>query len=193
MAPRTTPGRRRCAWAEGDPLLRTYHDREWGVPQRDSRTLWEKLMLDGFQAGLSWLIVLRKREALQAAFRGFDPVKVARFQERDVQRLLADPAIIRSRRKIEATIRGARAFLAMREEGVDFSRFVWEFVGDAPLQSTGPVPSRTAESEAISKALKARGFRFVGPVIVYAWMQACGLVNDHAKDCFRRAPLARRG
>ncbi|MFY9717400.1 MAG: DNA-3-methyladenine glycosylase I [Thermoplasmata archaeon] len=186
MTPRPSSPVRRCAWAETDPLLRSYHDREWGVPERDGRKLWEKLMLDGFQAGLSWLIVLRKREALRAAFRDFDPQRVARFQEKDVLRLLGDPGIIRSRRKIEATIRGARAFLAMKKEGIDFSAFVWEFVGGAPIQNAGPVPTQTDLSQTISQALKARGFQFVGPVIVYAWMQAIGIVNDHAPTCFRR-------
>jgi DNA-3-methyladenine glycosylase I len=186
MAPRSTAGLRRCSWAEDDPLLRAYHDSEWGVPEHDSRALWEKLMLDGFQAGLSWLIILRKREAFRRAFEVFDPARVARFGPADVTRLLADPGIVRSRQKIEATIRGARAYLAMQAEGIDFSSFAWEFVGGTPIQNSGPVPAQTDLSGTISAALKARGFQFVGPVIVYAWMQANGLVNDHAPTCFRR-------
>jgi DNA-3-methyladenine glycosylase I len=176
----------RCSWAESDPLLAAYHDAEWGVPEFDSRALWEKLMLDGFQAGLSWSIILRKREAFRNAFQNFDPQKVARFSEADVVRLLGDAGIVRSRAKIEATIGGARAYLAMREAGEEFSHFVWDFAGGKPIQNSGPVPSQSPLSEEISKALKKRGFKFVGPVIVYAWMQAVGMVNDHAADCFRR-------
>lgn len=184
---------RRCSWAEGDPLLRAYHDEEWGVPEHDGRRLWEKLMLDGFQAGLSWTTILRKREAFRRAFRGFRPERVARFRPADVRRCLNDPGIVRSRAKIEATIRGARSFLAMRAAGDDFSKFVWGFVDGKPIQNAGPVPARTARSEALSKELKKRGFSFVGPVIVYAWMQASGLVNDHAPECFRRLPVERLG
>jgi DNA-3-methyladenine glycosylase I len=163
-----------------------YHDEEWGVPEYDGRALWEKLMLDGFQAGLSWSIILRKRDAFRKAFKNFDPKKVARFEERDVARLLDDPGIIRSRAKIEATIGGARAYLKMKDNGEDFSSIVWTMAGGEPIQTTGPVPARTALSEEMSKALKARGFKFVGPVIVYAWMQAVGIVNDHSPECFRR-------
>jgi DNA-3-methyladenine glycosylase I len=176
---------RRCTWAEGDPLMQQYHDQEWGVPERDSRALWEKLMLDGFQAGLSWRVILRKREAFRKAFAGFDPVRVARFSGRDVARLLRDPGIVRSRAKIEATIGGARAYLAMQAAGEDFSRFVWNFVGGKPLRNRGPVPTQTPLSLALSKALRQRGFKFVGPVIVYAWMQATGIVDDHRRACFR--------
>jgi DNA-3-methyladenine glycosylase I len=176
----------RCAWAESDPLLCEYHDTEWGVPEYDSRALWEKLMLDGFQAGLSWLIILRKREAFRKAFKNFDPKKVARFGEADVARLLEDAGIVRSRAKIEATIGGARAYLAMKEAGEDFSAFVWGMAGGKPLLNSGEVPAKSPLSEEISKALKKRGFKFVGPVIVYAWMQAVGIVNDHAVGCFRR-------
>ena len=175
----------RCVWAESDPLLLPYHDEEWGVPEYDSRALWEKLMLDGFQAGLSWSIVLRKREALRTAFRKFVPEKVAHFDESDIMRLLADPGIIRSRAKIEATIAGARAYLAMQRSGEDFGGFVWQMVGGKPIQNTGEILTRSPLSEDISKALKKRGFKFVGPVIVYAWMQAAGLVNDHTARCFR--------
>ena len=177
---------RRCTWADTDPLLGAYHDAEWGVPEHDSRALWEKLMLDGFQAGLSWRTILAKRDAFRKAFRGFVPAKVARFGEKDVTRMLGDAGIVRSRSKIEATIGNARAFLAMEAAGEDFSTFVWTMAGGKPIQNTGPVPTKTALSEEISKALKKRGFKFVGPTIVYAWMQATGIVNDHAPFCFRR-------
>jgi DNA-3-methyladenine glycosylase I len=176
----------RCAWAERDPLLRAYHDEEWGVPEYDSRALWEKLMLDGFQAGLSWAIILRKRDAFRKAFKHFDPVAVARFGEADVARLLQDPGIVRSRAKIEATIGGARAYLKMQAAGEDFSTFLWTMAGGKPIQNRGDAPSQSPLSEEMSKALKKRGFKFVGPVIVYAWMQAVGIVNDHAAGCFRR-------
>jgi DNA-3-methyladenine glycosylase I len=176
----------RCAWAESDPLLRDYHDTEWGVPERDSRALWELLMLEGFQAGLAWIIVLRKRDAFRKAFKGFDPVKVARFKEADIERLLLDPGIIRSRAKIEATIQAARIFLEMQKDGEDFSTFLWNFVGGKPIRNEGPVPAQTPLAVEMSKQLKKRGFKFVGPVIVYAFMQAAGMVNDHSPTCFRR-------
>ena len=179
----------RCSWADNDPLMRAYHDTEWGVPERDSRALWEKLMLDGFQAGLAWITILRKRDAFREMFRGFDPGIVARFDEADIERLLGDARIIRSRAKIEATIGNARAFLAMREAGEDFSAFVWGMAGGEPIMGDGVhFPTKTALSEAMSVALKKRGFKFVGPVIVYAWMQATGVVNDHSEHCFRRHP-----
>jgi DNA-3-methyladenine glycosylase I len=183
----------RCSWAESDPLLRAYHDEEWGVPQRDGRRLWEVLMLEGFQAGLSWITILRKREAFRRAFKEFDPELVARFGKEDVARLLEDAGIIRSRAKIEATIGGARTYLAMRTAGIDFSTFVWDIAGGRPIQNTGPVPASTPLSEELSKTLKKRGFKFVGPVIVYAWMQATGIVNDHAEDCFRRSIVQKMG
>jgi DNA-3-methyladenine glycosylase I len=177
----------RCRWAEGDPLLSAYHDEEWGVPERDSRALWEKLMLDGFQAGLAWITILRKRDAFRAAFAGFDPAIVARFGPADVERLLADPGIVRSRAKIEATIGNARAYLAMQAAGEDFSEFIWSIAGGAPVRGDGVTAhTKTALSEAISVALRKRGFKFVGPVIVYAWMQATGIVDDHTAHCFRR-------
>jgi DNA-3-methyladenine glycosylase I len=180
----------RCTWAEHDPLLRTYHDEEWGVPERDSRALWEKLMLDGCQAGLSWVTILRKREAFRRAFQDFDPKVVARFGEADVSRMLDDSDIVRSRSKIEAVIGNARAFLAMAAAGEDFSTFVWTMAGGKPIRNdTGDVPAKTPLSEEISAALKKRGFKFVGPVIVYAWMQATGIVNDHVAGCFRRDPI----
>jgi DNA-3-methyladenine glycosylase I len=176
----------RCSWAQNDPLYRAYHDEEWGTPEFDSRALWETLMLEGFQAGLAWIVILRKRDAFRKAFKNFDPAKVARFKEADVARLLQDPGIVRSRAKIEATVHGARIYLAMQAAGEDFSKWVWGMAGGKPIQTTGPIPSSTALSEEISKALKRRGFKFVGPVIVYAWMQAIGIVNDHAPTCFRR-------
>jgi DNA-3-methyladenine glycosylase I len=185
--------RHRCHWAESDPLLRAYHDDEWGVPEFAGRALWELLMLEGFQAGLAWITVLRKREAFRKAFRQFDPVKVARFGDKEIARLMQDPAIIRSRAKIDATIGGARAYLAMRDAGVDFSEWVWEIAGGKPIQNSGPVPAQTELSLNFSKELKLRGFKFVGPVIVYAWMQAAGIVNDHAGDCFRRSVCATLG
>ena len=166
--------------------MRAYHDEEWGVPEYDSRALWEKLMLDGFQAGLSWSIILRKREAFRKAFRGFVPEKVSRFGEKEIERLLADPGIVRSRAKIEATIAGARAYLTMQKTGEDFSRFIWNMAGGRPIENSGERPTKSALSEEISKALRKRGFKFTGPVIVYAWMQAVGIVNDHSDDCFRR-------
>jgi DNA-3-methyladenine glycosylase I len=179
----------RCSWAEGGPLMQKYHDEEWGVPEYDSRALWEKLMLDGFQAGLSWITILRKREAFRKAFKGFDPRKVARFTEADIVRLLGNQGIVRSRTKIEATIVGARIYLAMEKEGEDFSTYIWKLAGGKPIRNNGPAPAKTPLSEEISKALKKRGFKFVGPVIVYAWMQASGIVNDHSADCFRRTAM----
>ena len=176
----------RCAWAEGDALMSAYHDQEWGVPERDGRALWAKLVLDGFQAGLSWRTILYKREAFRRAFKDFDPEVVARFDETDVARLLADAGIIRSRAKIEAAIGSAKAYLAMQAAGEDFSDFVWSFVGGQTVVTTGPVPAKTEASERLSAALKRRGFKFVGPVIVYAWMQAVGMVDDHRAPCFRR-------
>ena len=189
----------RCTWKgmNGDPLYEAYHDTEWGVPEYDPRALWEKLVLDGFQAGLSWITILRKREAFRRAFAGFDPEVVARFGDEDRARLLADAGIVRSPTKIEAAIRGAQIWLDMRERGEDFSAFLWDFVDGVPKQNAwtgvGEVPAKTAEAEAMSKALKAKGFKFVGPVIVYAWMQAVGLVNDHLTSCFRYEPIRAMG
>ena len=183
--------KQRCSWAESDPLLRVYHDEEWGVPAYDSRALWELLMLEGFQAGLAWITVLRKRDAFRKAFRSFNPVKVARFKEADILRLMQDPGIIRSRAKIEATINGARIFLDMQKSDVDFGTWVWEVAGGKPIQNTGPIAAESELSRIFSKELKRRGFKFVGPVIVYAWMQAAGIVNDHAANCFRRNACAK--
>jgi len=182
----------RCTWKgmNGDPFYEAYHDHEWGVPEWDSRALWEKLVLDGFQAGLSWITILRKREAFRAAFAGFDPEKVARFDETDRARLMADAGIIRSNGKIDAAISGARIYLDMRERGEDFGAFLWDMVGGAPIQNTwraGEVPAQTPLAVDMAKALKAKGFKFCGPVIVYAFMQATGLVNDHLTTCYRHA------
>jgi DNA-3-methyladenine glycosylase I len=177
----------RCAWAENDPIMRAYHDSEWGVPVRDSRMLWETLMLEGFQAGLSWIVILRKREAFRAGFAGFDPERVARFGEGDVARLMADPGIVRARAKIEATIRGAQIYCEMAARGEDFAEHCWSFTGGGVLKGDGKtLPAKTGLSETISKDLKSRGFKFVGPTIVYAWMQAVGIVDDHQAGCFRR-------
>ncbi|MEI9980812.1 MAG: DNA-3-methyladenine glycosylase I [Edaphobacter sp.] len=181
----------RCSWSGSDPLMLAYHDEEWGVPERDSRAMWESLMLDGFQAGLSWMTILRKREAFRKAFYKFDPKKVARMDEADIARLLQNEAIIRSRAKIEATIGGARIYLAMKDEGEDFGAWIWKMAGGKPIQNHGPLPAKTPLSEEISAALKKRGFKFVGPVIVYAWMQAIGIVNDHSPECFRRGAVSK--
>ncbi|HXH15403.1 MAG TPA: DNA-3-methyladenine glycosylase I [Sphingomonas sp.] len=183
----TDPDVARCRWVQGDPLLAAYHDAEWGVPEHDSRALWEKLMLDGFQAGLAWITILRKRDAFRTAFAGFDPAIVARFDDADVDRLMTNAGIVRSRAKIRATIGNARAYLAMRDAGEDFATFAWGFVdGNTVIGDGSKALTRSPASEALSIALKRRGFSFVGPVIVYAWMQACGLVDDHETPCFRR-------
>jgi DNA-3-methyladenine glycosylase I len=181
----------RCEWRgmAGDPLYEAYHDTEWGVPEYDSRALWEKLVLDGFQAGLAWITILRKREAFRVAFDSFDPQKVARYGEADRARLMADAGIIRSNAKIDAAIASAKIYLAMRDAGEDFSDFCWSFTGGKPLQNDwaadAAIPAQTPLAVEVSKALKAKGFKFVGPVIVYAWMQAVGMVNDHMTSCFR--------
>ena len=181
----------RCEWRgmAGDQQYEAYHDTEWGVPEYDSRALWEKLVLDGFQAGLAWITILRKREAFRAAFDDFDPEKVARYGAVDRARLMADAGIVRSNAKIDAAISGAKIYLDMRDRGEDFSAFCWGFVGGAPIQNSwtgfGEVPAKTPLAEEVAKALKAKGFKFVGPVIVYAWMQAVGMVNDHFEDCHR--------
>ena len=183
--------RRRCVWAGDDPVMLSYHDGEWGVPERDSRALWEMLMLEGFQAGLAWIIVLRKRDAFRKAFAGFDPAIVARFSKRDIDRLMNNAAIIRAGAKIEATIAGARIFCEMRDRGEDFGALCWSFTDGRVLKGNGrAVPAQTPLSTVISKDLKRRGFKFVGPTIVYAWMQAVGIVNDHSIGCFRRRQVA---
>ena len=186
----------RCPWCGSEPLYIAYHDEEWGVPERDARALWEKLMLEGFQAGLAWITILRKRDGFRARFEGFDPEKVARWGEAEVAAALADPGIVRHRGKIEATVAGARSWLEIQEEG-GFDRFLWDFVDGAPIrnrwESMAQVPAETPLSREISKALKARGFKFVGPTIVYAFMQAAGMVNDHLVGCPRHEAAARLG
>ena len=183
----------RCAWCGADPLYRAYHDQEWGVPSRDETHLFEMLTLEGAQAGLSWLTVLRKREGYRSAFAGFDPERIARFDEADVARLLADPGIIRNRLKVESTLTNARALLALRERGQTLSGLLWGFVDGSPRQnawsSLSQVPSSTPESDRMSRELKRLGFKFVGTTICYALMQAVGLVNDHTLDCFRHREL----
>ena len=177
----------RCPWCGDDPIYVAYHDTEWGVPEYDARALWEKLVLDGFQAGLSWITILKKREAFREAFDNFDPERVAAYGEQDVERLLANPGIVRSRSKIEATIGNAKAFLAIEGRGGGFRDFLWDFVGGKPIQNAfatmAEVPAQTPVSQAMSKALKREGFKFCGPVIVYAFMQATGMVNDHLTGC----------
>ena len=178
--------RSRCAWVNlTNPRYVAYHDAEWGVPVHDDRQLFELLTLEGAQAGLSWETILNKREGYRRLFAGFDPARVARFTARDVRRLLRDPAIVRHEGKIRSTIGNARALLALQRELGSFDRFVWGFVGGTPLRRKGSVPSRTPESDALSAALKARGFTFVGSTICYAFMQAAGLVDDHSRTCFR--------
>ena len=176
----------RCAWCGTDPLYVAYHDDEWGVPEYDPRALWEKLVLDGFQAGLSWITILRKRDSFRECFEGFDPERVARWGEPEIARALQNPGIIRHRGKIEATVTGARIYLEI-EGSEGFSPFIWSFVGGRPIQnsltSMKEVQAKTPESEAMAKALKKRGFKFCGPVITYAFMQACGLVKDHMIQC----------
>lgn len=178
----------RCSWAERDPLMQAYHDTEWGVPIHDARLLWETLMLEGFQAGLSWQVILRKREAFREAFAGFNPKKVAAFGPADVDRLMGNPGIVRARAKIEATIKGAQIYLDMQARGEDFAAFCWTFTKGQVIDSEQH-ETETPLSTTISKELKRRGFKFVGPTIVYAWMQAVGIVNDHAAVCFRRAEI----
>jgi DNA-3-methyladenine glycosylase I len=182
--------RSRCHWAGEDPLMIAYHDTEWGVPAHDPRRLFEMLTLEGAQAGLSWSTILKKRDGYRRAFAAFDPKKVAAFTASDVTRLMSDPGIVKNRLKIESTISNAKAFLEVQKSGPGgFDAFVWSFVGGKPLvrrpKSMGEVPARTAESDAMSKALVKKGFRFVGSTICYAYMQACGLVDDHAATCFR--------
>jgi DNA-3-methyladenine glycosylase I len=181
----------RCTWPGQDPLYIAYHDEEWGVPEQDDRALYEKLVLDGFQAGLSWITILRKREAFRRAFDGFNPEKIARYQEKKIEKLLADPGIVRSRAKINAAIRGAQLYLEiMEKEPSGFSGFIWSYAEDdgkaKKLLTSKDVPTQTGMSERLAKDLKKRGFSFCGPVIVYAFAQATGLVNDHLSTCFRR-------
>jgi DNA-3-methyladenine glycosylase I len=185
----------RCAWSATDRLMIRYHDTEWGVPVRSDRKHFEYLLLDAFQAGLSWAIILRKREAFRRAFDRFDPERVARYGARDVERLLADAGIVRNRLKVEAAIANARRFLDVRDEFGSFNRYVWGLVGGAPIvhrfRAMREIPARTRESDALSKDLQRRGFRFVGSTICYAYMQAAGLVNDHVVGCFRHREVQR--
>ena len=186
---------RRCFWADGDPLLSTYHDQEWGVPVHDDRRWFEKLILDGAQAGLSWLTILRKREGYREAFAGFDPVRVAKFTARDQARLMTNPGIVRNAAKIKSAIGNARAFLALQQDQGSFDSYIWKFVDGKPVQNRirtrADIQARTPLSDAVSVDLKKRGFSFVGTTIVYAFMQASGLVNDHVADCFRRAAIGK--
>jgi len=183
----------RCPWCEGFDLYRDYHDREWGLPLRDDRALFELLILEGAQAGLSWSTVLKKREHYRRVFDGFDPERIARYDEAKVAALLADPGIIRNRAKVAATIGNAQAWLAMRAAGQSFGDFLWQFVGGRPIvnhwQSLAEVPAKTAQSDAMSKALAKAGFKFVGSTICYAFMQASGMVNDHLLTCPRHAAV----
>ena len=185
----------RCSWAGSDPLYIAYHDEEWGTPLRDDPALYEMLMLEGFQAGLSWITILRKRENFRRAFDGFEPEKVAAYDERKVAELMADPGIVRNRAKIEGAIMSAKKYLEVMEEPGGFRDYVWQFVDGKPIvhhwKSVSEVPAESAEARAMSKALKARGFKFVGPTICYAFMQAVGMVDDHTMDCFRRTTHAR--
>jgi len=189
--------KRRCDWSGTDPLYVKYHDREWGVPVHDDRRLFEMLILEGAQAGLSWLTILKKREAFREAFDRFDPSRVARYDERKIRELLRNPGIIRNRLKIRAAVRNAGAFLEVVDEFGSFDRYIWRFVGGKPLQNRRArlkdIPARTEESDALSKDLKKRGFKFVGSTICYAFMQAVGMVNDHVVDCFRYKAIKKGG
>lgn len=185
----------RCAWVdEANPLYVEYHDQEWGVPVHDDRTLFEFLILEGAQAGLSWSTILNKRANYRRLFADFDPVKVARFSEARIEKLLLDPGIVRNRGKVRSAVENAKAFLAVQREFGSFDRFIWQFIGGAPRRnswrSLREVPAKTVESETMSKALKKRGFNFVGPTICYAFMQAVGMVDDHTVDCFRYGVVA---
>ena len=186
-----------CPWPGTDPLYIAYHDEEWGVPERDARALYEKLVLDGFQAGLSWITILRKREAFRSAFDGFDPERIARYSTRKIEALMRDPGIVRNRMKIEGAIASAKAWLKIMETGTGFAPFLWDFVGGKPLvnryKRMNQIPAETELSRAISKELKAQGFKFCGPTIIYAFMQATGMVNDHLVSCPRHEACARLG
>ena len=193
---RTPTPKLRCAWAGADPLYVEYHDKEWGVPVRDDRTLFEFIILEGAQAGLSWITVLRKREAYREAFEGFEPERVARFTPRRIERLLENPGIVRNRLKVESAVKNARAFLEVQSEFGSFARYQWGFTGGKPIvnerETLKHIPARTELSDALSKDLKRRGFSFVGSTIIYAHMQAVGMVNDHVTGCFRYRQLAKR-
>jgi DNA-3-methyladenine glycosylase I len=187
----------RCEWAGDDPLMQQYHDEEWGVPKRDDRRLFEDLVLDGAQAGLSWMTILRKRENYRAAFDNFDPVKVAAYGEEKIAELLGNAGIVRNKQKINSAIKNARAFLMVQDEFGSFDAYLWGFVDGKPIQNAwenmSQLPAKTELSETISKELKKRGFNFVGPTIIYAFMQATGMVNDHTAGCFRYHEIAQMG
>jgi DNA-3-methyladenine glycosylase I len=187
----------RCPWPGTDPLYVAYHDEEWGVPEQDDRALYEKLVLDGFQAGLSWITILRKREAFRRAFDDFAPEKIARYNTRKIEALMQDQGIVRNRMKIEGAVASARAWLEIMEQGDGFSQFLWDFVEGKPIvnryKTMGEIPAETEISRIISKELKARGFKFCGPTIIYAFMQATGMVNDHLTSCPRHAACAKLG
>ena len=190
-------GLARCPWPKLDPLYVAYHDEEWGVPEYDDRALYEKLILDGFQAGLSWITILRKRENFRRAFDGFAPEKIARYTPKRVERLMLDAGIVRNRLKIEGTVASARVYLEVMEKGPGFSRLLWDFLDGKPkvnhFRSRSQVPAETAVSQRISKELAGRGFKFCGPTIAYAFMQAVGMVNDHLVSCHRHEALAKSG
>ena len=194
MSPASSSSIKRCFWAGDDPQMIAYHDEEWGVPIHDDRRWYEKLLLDGAQAGLSWSTILRKREGYRKAFAGFDPAKIARFTDKDVTRLMGDAGIVRNRLKIRSAISNARAFLALQDEHGSFDAWIWRFVGGKPIRGNvrgrGDILARTPLSDALSKELRGRGFNFVGSTIIYAFMQAGGLVNDHTVGCFRRSQVA---
>lgn len=196
-AVKSTRTKTRCAWAGTDPLYVAYHDEEWGVPVMDDPKLFEFLLLEGAQAGLSWITILRKREAYRKAFTGFDPEKVARFKPEKIDKLMLDAGIVRNRLKLESAVKNAHAFLEVQKEFGSFSSYQWRWVGGRPLQNRpagmSDIPARTGLSDAYSEDLKKRGFNFVGPTIIYAHMQAVGMVNDHVEDCFRRAACAKLG
>ena len=187
----------RCPWSKQDPLYISYHDQEWGVPEYDDQALYEKLVLDGFQAGLSWITILRKRENFRRAFDGFDPEKIARYRSAKIERLMKDVGIVRNRAKIEGAVLSARAWLEVMEKGPGFSKLLWDFVDGRPkvnrFRSVRQVPAETAVSRAMSKELAQRGFKFCGPTIVYAFMQAVGMVNDHLVSCYRHAAVQKLG
>jgi DNA-3-methyladenine glycosylase I len=187
-------GLKRCPWARQDPLYVAYHDQEWGVPEFDDRALYEKLVLDGFQAGLSWIIILRKRDNFRRAFGGFDPHKIARYTPKKIEALMRDEGIVRNRAKIEGAVASARAWLQIMDKGPGFSALLWDFLDGRPkvnrFRSIAQIPAETAVSRKMSKELAARGFKFCGPTIVYAFMQAVGMVNDHLVQCHRHAALA---
>jgi DNA-3-methyladenine glycosylase I len=190
-------GLKRCPWPKDDPLYLAYHDEEWGVPEFDDRALYEKLVLDGFQAGLSWITILRKRENFRRAFAGFEPAKIARYTPKTVEALMQDPGIVRNRAKIEGAVLSARAWIDIMEKGPGFSALLWGFVDGRPrinrFRSSKDIPAATDISTAMAKELSRRGFKFCGPTIVYAFMQAVGMVNDHLVTCHRHAPCAKLG